>query len=157
MDRRSLNGLIERYQSETEASPTKRVATIKAWSSRFNWQSRCAQFDLVMADEKVQEWARRKEELNELAWEQGMTLRRKVMSQSHINPGELRLVVSSWVDVDKVQRLAVDAPTDNVRQMGPGAVRSGLEHELERLGYSRAAPAISAAKSDPNPDPDSPA
>jgi hypothetical protein len=110
-----------------------------------------------MADEKVQEWARRKEELNELAWEQGMILRGKAMSQAHDGPGELRLVVASWVDVDKVQRLAVDAPTDNVRQMGPGAIRSGLEHELERLGYSRTAPAISAAKSDPNPDPDSPA
>lgn len=39
---RSLEALRDRYQSETEPSPTKRLATLKDWSARYHWQARIA-------------------------------------------------------------------------------------------------------------------
>lgn len=39
---RSLSALIEAYQSAPKAPPTKRLETLKDWSTKYHWQARIA-------------------------------------------------------------------------------------------------------------------
>lgn len=39
---RSLAALLRRYQSDPTGAPTKRLTTLKTWSTTFNWQARIA-------------------------------------------------------------------------------------------------------------------
>jgi len=48
---RSLAGLLERYQNAPKASPTTRLATLKAWSVAYGWQARLSE----IADREARE------------------------------------------------------------------------------------------------------
>jgi uncharacterized membrane protein len=49
---RSLERLVERYQSETEPRPpTRRLATLKEWSTQHGWQDRIAAHERRIAEE----------------------------------------------------------------------------------------------------------
>ncbi len=91
---RSLNGLNSSYQkrdqSEPKASPekppTKRLATLKGWSSKFNWQARLAAWHQDVYDPKMQaEWLQRAEQSREEDWSDGGKLRQlaeKVLAEA---------------------------------------------------------------------------
>lgn len=42
--KRSLPKLAARYQADAEASPTRRLATLKEWSSKYEWQRRINEY-----------------------------------------------------------------------------------------------------------------
>lgn len=75
---RSLSQLLEVYrdQSETEARPTTRPATLKAWSSRYAWQARVARFDELERERDRVKWEKRRdayrERIHELATGKGL-------------------------------------------------------------------------------------
>lgn len=50
---RSLAKLCERYQSATETPPTKRLNTLKRWSTDFGWQERVEAYEKVIDVEKT--------------------------------------------------------------------------------------------------------
>lgn len=50
---RSLAKLAERYQSATEAIPTRRIMTLKTWSVDFDWQQRAEAYDKSIDEEKT--------------------------------------------------------------------------------------------------------
>ncbi len=49
---RSLAKLLHRYQAAAEAAPTKRLSTLKAWSTTFGWQVRAAAYDAEIERQK---------------------------------------------------------------------------------------------------------
>lgn len=150
MDHRSLDQLSRRYQSHTESAPTKQLSTLKKWSTKYKWQTRLIGFDRIQAEKKAEEWIRRREMLNERGWGEGNTIRDKLlqMYKTHEEIGELRLLVSAWVDADKVQRLSVDAPTDNHKHSG-AVLNDDIKRALDELGYEQKARVIVAATPDP--------
>lgn len=50
---RSLFKLYDRYQNETETIPTKRLATLKEWSTSHGWQARVEAYDKIVDAEKT--------------------------------------------------------------------------------------------------------
>jgi len=50
---RSLAKLLNRYQAGAETPPTKRLNTLKAWSSQFDWQLRAAAYDAEIERQKT--------------------------------------------------------------------------------------------------------
>ena len=59
---RSLDKLCERYQIATEAPPTKRLQTLKGWSSAFGWVERAGLYDAEQEAAKTDEIARLRSE-----------------------------------------------------------------------------------------------
>ena len=57
-DGRSLAKLADMYQSDPNPTPTKRLRTLKSWSSKYGWISRIAQFEDERAEAKLTEAAR---------------------------------------------------------------------------------------------------
>lgn len=55
---RSLDKLCERYQTATEAPPTKRLKTLKGWSSAYGWVERAGLYDAQQEAAKTAEIAR---------------------------------------------------------------------------------------------------
>jgi hypothetical protein len=49
---RSLRGLVERYQTATEAPPTQRLKSLKDWSRFHTWQDRAAAYDAAVERQK---------------------------------------------------------------------------------------------------------
>lgn len=54
---RSLAALCARYQNETNPVPTRRIGTLKNWSTTYNWQARIASAVTEAAERKLQEAA----------------------------------------------------------------------------------------------------
>lgn len=72
---RSLRKLVKLYSDRTgpdEQPPTRRQATIKTWSSKYNWQDRLTRWAAVKQAEDEIEWDKRRDEFRrrayELAW-----------------------------------------------------------------------------------------
>ncbi len=58
---RSLEKLLERYQSGTGSAPTRRMTSLKQWSSAFGWQARLqalADGEAAAAEERQREYVR---------------------------------------------------------------------------------------------------
>lgn len=157
MQRRSLAQLFEQYKRGTEVAPTRRLRTLKEWSTIYDWQSRVVQFDLVAAEEKVKKWAERQEELNEMDWNDGNEARGILMIdlRGEKDVGKKRIIIAALVDADKLMRLATASPTDNVNMYSGAMIDGSLEHELKRLGYVREAAAALLPEGDPDADEDS--
>ena len=52
---RSLAKLLDRYETATEAPPTKRIKTLKDWSRNFGWQDRASTYDATWEARKTAE------------------------------------------------------------------------------------------------------
>lgn len=78
---RTLEQLTRRTPSATEPRPTRRLATLKEWSGRWNWQERIAQMqDLRIAQERAAReavWAQRREQIRDESWELAQRLRQR--------------------------------------------------------------------------------
>lgn len=61
-DGRSLERLLERYQSVSGTWPTRRLNTLKQWSAAHNWQVRIAALIEQQEAEAAEHWARVREE-----------------------------------------------------------------------------------------------
>jgi CRISPR/Cas system CSM-associated protein Csm3 (group 7 of RAMP superfamily) len=132
MERRSLRELCRRYQRQKNP-PTKRLATLKAWSKRYEWQSRLVQFDLIVEDERVAEWEKRKAEINELDWQHGIAIRDILIPlfKDQSDPLELNRLVNSLFKVSQLQRLATNEPTD-ISELRGAALAAVVEGHIER-------------------------
>jgi hypothetical protein len=79
---RSLAKLLDRYQNASKPGPdsgplppTTRLATLKDWSSRFNWQLRVQAWDAAQQAAEQAEWAARRKQIREADWQAGEALR----------------------------------------------------------------------------------
>lgn len=50
---RSMAKLLDRYQIGAEVPPTKRLNTLKTWSTGYGWQSRAALYDSAIQEQKT--------------------------------------------------------------------------------------------------------
>ena len=79
----SLAKLLDRYQTASKPSPdstpvlppTQRLATLKGWSARFDWQSRVEAWDKAQDIEVQRRWAERAQQIREADWLVGEALR----------------------------------------------------------------------------------
>jgi hypothetical protein len=77
---RSLDLLAQQYRSglASGAPPTRRRATLVAWSSRWDWQARVAEYDQDRAAAELAaaeaRWAERREQVREESWEMSREL-----------------------------------------------------------------------------------
>lgn len=54
---RSLEALAKRYQSDTKPVPTKRLSTIKTWSTKHRWQARIVEATTALTEERLRQAA----------------------------------------------------------------------------------------------------
>ncbi|HML22101.1 MAG TPA: hypothetical protein PKD09_10645 [Aggregatilinea sp.] len=81
---RSLAKLLDRYQTETKPGPdlppivppTKRLATLKDWSGRFDWQKRVEAWDKAQDEAEQALWEARRRRIREADWTAGESLRK---------------------------------------------------------------------------------
>lgn len=142
MEKRSLPQLCQRYERRKEA-PTKRLATLKDWSSKYEWQARLVDFDVIRAEEDIEETSQRKKQLRELDWQQGLWLRKDVFRRLKLIPkathdkdellNHSRLAKSLEI-ASNLQRLAVGEPTGIVDLQG-AALDAFIENQLARVGH----------------------
>jgi hypothetical protein len=143
MDNRSLDTLHRRYQA-MDNPPTKRKATLGGWSSRYEWQKRITLFDLTREQQRLDKWARRKEELNEEDWQTADTLRDKALAcLKHIDTDKITLaqIANAVLAASKLQRLATHEPT-RITELTGAALERAIEFQLARVGNDRAAEVI---------------
>src|SRR5687767_3290978 len=88
---RSLAKLCACYQSAAEAPPTKRLKTLKEWSSTHGWQARAEQYDAAIEAEKQ---AAEKERQRQIA-----ERRKAIMEEG---------VALDFERVEKLKRLAAE-------------------------------------------------
>lgn len=71
--------MVERGQSAgdpgAELPPTRRKATLEAWSTRYGWQARAEAWDKAQEAAVREQWAKRQQEIRERDWGQGSELR----------------------------------------------------------------------------------
>lgn len=144
---------------------TLSIDSIKLWSRQYDWQRRVAAWDIQEADRDMLEWEERKRALREQDWAQGGDLRDKVAQfleqlprflQDSVSEREetladgtklrtrvitvglntnLTQIANALIQASKLQRLATDEPTENVRLSG-AALDSLIASELARLAHS---------------------
>lgn len=132
---RGLRKLHARYQAE-ELAPTRRLSSLLAWSSRFDWQARVARFDLAQQEEQQEVWLRRKAEAREQDWTDAARVRGRVMGL--LNGGGLDAltllrVAGALRQASDLMRLAAG---DGVEiELGGAALDEYIDRQLARLGY----------------------
>lgn len=77
--RRSLRELADRYKlysSEPQAKnpPTRKAATLFAWSARFDWVARVNRNDELEQERTIEEWRERQSEIRDQGWKMGQAL-----------------------------------------------------------------------------------
>jgi hypothetical protein len=75
---RSLKKLCDRYQTESGSSPkppTKRLATLKGWSARHQWQDRLTAYQEERDRREQEAWEARRKAVRQADWEAGEALR----------------------------------------------------------------------------------
>src|SRR5512145_2654016 len=75
---RSLRKLLARYRGQTEGGPradfqppTRRQATLEAWSTRWEWQARLTAYKAEQDTREQQRWEQRQREIREADWNTG--------------------------------------------------------------------------------------
>lgn len=156
MEHRSLPALCERYKAKADA-PTRRLTTLKEWSSSFEWQRRVIEFDAVQDERRLANWERRKEEVNEADWTNGKKVRRNVLGRiADLEDGadkdttlSLFRLVRCLAMASELQRLATNEPTEIIGNIDPNTV---IERELARLAGSTTARTRKAIDEDTHAD-----
>lgn len=153
MDRRSLSALCRRYREMDSKPPTRRLARLKTWSVKYEWQARIAQFDLVLYERRMAEWDVRRREVNERDWEDGQRIREEVQARlktcEKTEGGTLQYarLVRSLREASELQRLATHEPTQVVDLSG-SALDEFIERQLARITDPRKAGAGDSAGED---------
>lgn len=146
MRRRSLLSLARMYKQE-ESPPTKHLKTLEVWSSKYHWQSRVAQLDKLVEDERVEKWLRRADELNESDWDVGEKVKQKAIGylDQLIDSPSLISLANTLIAASKLQRLATGNPTETIELYGQSLIKA-VEHELERLGYDNSSSSVQVSE-----------
>lgn len=145
---RGLRKLHARYQA-AETAPTRRLSSLLAWSSRFDWQARVARFDLAQQEEQQESWARRKAEVREQDWTDAARVRGRVMGL--LNGGgldalELLRVAGALRQASDLMRLAAGEEAEMA--LGGAALDEFIDRQLARLAYAAKARAGAAFDAD---------
>jgi hypothetical protein len=78
---RSLKKLCEKYRgwieggSRVEKPPTRRLATLETWSTKYDWQARLAAFNEERDRREQEAWEARRKAVRQADWEAGEALR----------------------------------------------------------------------------------
>lgn len=117
---RSLTNLLESYRNQeaTKPPPTKRLDSLKGWSTKFAWVARVeAQRALDLESDKLL-WDERRRQIRESDWAQGLALRdlaNKVMAEGvNFIKTRRRLVKGSPKVVDPTGRVLDPGTPDQV-------------------------------------------
>lgn len=138
---RSFERLLDRYQSAPKARPTQRLATLKEWSTRYNWQSSVREYDDQIAFLTVQEAADQYrqdlEKHREKAMEAGRGLYTvagqliRTINQALANPRKIKGEDGKWYTIHDMK---FDA---NTFQIAARAMQTALDLEAHALGVDR--------------------
>jgi hypothetical protein len=150
MGKRSLRELHQQYLERDDA-PTKRLATIGEWSTKYEWLSRAAAVDTLLEEDRITKWTYRKEEVNETDWRNGKYLRlnllrryRKIAKTTDKDGiTSLTKLVAAIKIASEMQRLATDEPIQSIRLTGAAldafiVGQSKRIHDATKAGYSGA-------------------
>lgn len=74
-DGRSLSKLLESYRDAPGLPLTRRIKTLKVWSSGFAWQARIEAQKTLDDDEDARKWAERRQAIREADYQQAEKLR----------------------------------------------------------------------------------
>lgn len=159
-DERSLEKLVARYRSGTEAGPTRRHSTLREWSGKWNWQERvAAAYDARVARERAAReavWAERREIVRDQSWALADKIRERaqeLLEQSFLEEvvvkrggAEVTVLKPRWSmrDIatlaetyDKLARLAAGMDTDQqkviIEGINPEDLESLPDEELAKL------------------------
>jgi hypothetical protein len=182
---RSLAKLINRYRSESEVStgikpPTRRLATMAGWSSRFDWVARVARYDELLAIEDQALWEERRRQVREFDWDLGGQLRQRVISfldrlpefiESKMSDpirdedtGEVYRVLTVGLNTNlsqlaqasrissELMRLASEQPTEIWELLDGAALDGAIKRTVDQLANPGEAPAVEEPAGSPGPD-----
>jgi len=160
--KRSLLKLLASYQAvpkpapKGQAPPTRREATLKTWSVKYQWQERIRRFDLLEAEAEVEKWRKRRAEVRESDWQLGEEFRRSLKAflqqlprfitsteTMTSEPGpdgaerdvlvrvvglntDIRQLATAFKAISELQRLAADLPTDITQELSGAALETEL-------------------------------
>ena len=159
---RSLDKLLDSYRVQTESKalpkpPTVRIATLKLWSKKFEWQSRVRGMEKLVHEEEIEKWKARRLKAREDDWVQGESLRAQLMafleqlprfqtSSTVESPDDgsgvktitrvvklntnLRELATAFKVASDVQRRAADLPIDTVAELKGSALDDALSSAI---------------------------
>jgi hypothetical protein len=136
---RSLSLLAKAYRDRTDVVPTKQESRLGYWSAKDDWQARVATYDAaILAEAEAQRGAiraRRRAELEDRDWSEGLALRDRVLELLAEMPRFLKHTeteIKQGGELVKVITLALKA--------GPGELARALElaSKLQRLSVGEA-------------------
>lgn len=158
---RTLEALTKLYRSSATPIPTRHIATLKNWSTRYAWQDRVAQQqELRLAAERRQRdavWAQRREQIRDDSWDLAQRLRQRALellahptveeSRTETDAGKTITIVikpSRWAQrdipaiaetFDKLARLSAGMDTEQIRIEGltPDDLSQKSDEELAAL------------------------
>ncbi len=158
---RTLEALTKLYRSSATPIPTRHIATLKNWSTRYAWQDRVAQQqELRLAAERKQRdavWAQRREQIRDDSWDLAQRLRQRALellahptveeSSTETDAGKTITIVikpSRWAQrdipaiaetFDKLARLSAGMDTEQIRIEGltPDDLSQKSDEELAAL------------------------
>ncbi len=158
---RTLPALVARYRAESPPVPTRRIGTLKLWSTTYAWQDRIAQQqELRLAVERRQRdavWAQRREQIRDDSWDLAQRLRQRALellahptveeTSTETDAGKTITIVikpSRWAQrdipaiaetFDKLARLSAGMDTEQIRIEGltPDDLSQKSDEELAAL------------------------
>jgi hypothetical protein len=130
---RSLDRLIERYRSGTEPDPpTRRITTLKEWSTEHRWQERVLEHERQIAQEAAKKARQQRLQVARAARGKG------VEALALLAPPELAKLPSALVRVleyaDTCERKDLGEPDQRVALEGKDGVPIVFTVNLDRAG-----------------------
>lgn len=156
---RTLEALTALYRASATPIPTRHIATLKNWSTRYAWQDRVAQQQelRLAAERKARDavWAARREQIRDESWELAQRLRKRALElldhptveeTSESKDGKTITIIkpSRWAQrdipaiaetFDKLARLSAGMDTEQIRIEGltPEDLSQKSDEELAAL------------------------
>ena len=152
----ALHDAIDDDPSQVGLSRAPTLRTLESWSAAFHWQDRMRELEREAAARDQEDLLERLREMNERHAREGLALQQKGVERLHqLPPEEMDAsdAIRSLVEGVRMERLARDAPTENVREEawihGSIDLTSFTEEELRILVATAERGATGAGEEEP--------